>query len=103
MSIHDPSDGISEEVERQLQLAISAAALAARKVIATRQTALANARADSTARAAQLRAQLDRDRTLASARCSRFSSNLAMVTPSTPPAPLFFFTRSHASRRFRRS
>lgn len=68
MSIHDPSDGISEEVERQLQLAISAAALAARKVIATRQTALAAAHADSTARAAHLRAQLDRDRTLASAR-----------------------------------
>ena len=41
MSLHDSSDGISEEVERQLQLAISAAALAARKVIAERHAALA--------------------------------------------------------------
>lgn len=68
MSIHDPSDGISEEVERQLQLAISAAALGARKLIASRHAALAAAHAHSTARADQLRAQLDRDRTLASAR-----------------------------------
>lgn len=68
MSLHDSSDGISEEVERQLQLAISAAALAARKVIAERHAALASAHAHSSARADQLRAQLDRDRVLASAR-----------------------------------
>ena len=68
MSIDDSSDGISEEVERQLQLAISAAALAARKVIASRHAALAAAHAHSTAHADQLHAQLDRDRILASAR-----------------------------------
>lgn len=67
MTIHD-SDGISEEVERQLQLAISAAALGARKVFASRHAALAAAYAHSNAHADQLCAQLDRDRVLASAR-----------------------------------
>ena len=33
MAVHEPSDGMAEEVERQVQLAISAAALAARKLI----------------------------------------------------------------------
>ena len=35
--MHEPSDGIAEEVERQLQLALAAAAIAARHAIATRQ------------------------------------------------------------------
>ena len=32
--MHEPSDGIAEEVERQLQLALAAAAIAARRAIA---------------------------------------------------------------------
>jgi hypothetical protein len=68
MSIHEPSDGVGEEVERQLQLALAAAALAARKAIARREAALAEAQAQSAARADELRRQLERERTLASAR-----------------------------------
>jgi hypothetical protein len=67
MGVHEPSDGMAEEVERQLQLAISAAALAARKLINRRQAALAEAAAQSEAHAQQLRAQLERERTVASA------------------------------------
>jgi hypothetical protein len=66
MAVHEPSDGMAEEVERQLQLAISAAALAARKLINRRQAALAEAAAQSEAHAQQLRAQLERERTVAS-------------------------------------
>ncbi len=68
MATHDPSDDMAQEVERQLQLAIAAAALAARKVIAHRRASLAEAQAHSEARAVELRAQLDRQRTLASSR-----------------------------------
>jgi hypothetical protein len=68
MATHEPTDDIALEVERQLQLAITAATLAARKAVAHRQASLNQARADSDARAADLRAQLDRERILASAR-----------------------------------
>ena len=68
MATHDPADDMAQEVERQLQLAITAATLAARKAIAHRQTSLARAQAQSETRAATVRAQLDRQRTLASAR-----------------------------------
>jgi hypothetical protein len=68
MATHDPTDDMAQEVERQLQLAITAATLAARKAVAHRQASLTQARADSDARAANLRAQLDRERILASAR-----------------------------------
>jgi hypothetical protein len=68
MATHEPADDIAQEVERQLQLAIAAATLAAHKAIAHRQTRLAEAGAHSEARAAELRAQLDRQRTLASSR-----------------------------------
>jgi hypothetical protein len=68
MGTHDPADDMAQEVERQLQLAIAAATLAARKAIAHRQTRLAEAQAHSQARAGELRAQLDRQRTLASTR-----------------------------------
>lgn len=68
MATHEPSDDMANEVERQLQLAIAAAALAARKAIAAQQTSLAQAHAQSETRAAALRAQLDRQRTLASSR-----------------------------------
>ena len=66
MAVHEPSDGMAEEVERQVQLAISAAALAARKLISGRQAALAVAVAQGEAHAQQLRAQLERERALAS-------------------------------------
>jgi hypothetical protein len=68
MSIHEPSDGVSDEVERQLQLAIAAAAVAARKAIVRREVALAEAQAQSAARADELRGQLERERALASSR-----------------------------------
>ena len=41
--MHEPSDGIAEEVERQLQLALAAAAIAARRAIAARQHAIEQA------------------------------------------------------------
>jgi hypothetical protein len=66
MAVDEPSDGMAEEVERQLQLVISAAALAARKLIGGRQVALAVAAARGEADAQQLRAQLERERALAS-------------------------------------
>src|ERR1700722_14174044 len=68
MAPHEPTADMALEVERQLQLAITAATLAARKAVAHRQASLNQARADSNARATNLRAQLDRERTLASAR-----------------------------------
>ena len=68
MATHEPSDDIAQEVERQLQLTIAAGALAARKAIAHRQASLAEARAASEGRAAEVRAELDRQRTLASTR-----------------------------------
>lgn len=68
MSIHRPSDGIAEEVERMIQRAPSAAALAARKLIEGRRAALAEAQARSAGQAAQMRAQLERERDLARTR-----------------------------------
>jgi hypothetical protein len=68
MATHEPTDDLAQELERQLQLAITAATLAARKAVAHHQASLNQARADSDARAANLRAQLDRERILASAR-----------------------------------
>ena len=68
MGVHEPADGMAEEVERQVQLAISAAAQGARKVITSRQAALVAAAAQSETRAQQLRAQLERERALASSR-----------------------------------
>jgi hypothetical protein len=68
MATHEPSDDMAQEVERQLQLALAAGALAARKAIAHRRASLAEARAASEGRAAELGADLDRQRTLASTR-----------------------------------
>ena len=68
MATHEPADDMAQEVERQLQLAIAAATLAARKAITARQTTLAQLHAHSETQAAAIRAQLDRQRTLASAR-----------------------------------
>ena len=63
--MHEPSDGIAEEVERQLQLALAAAAIAARRAIAARQHAIEQAtreRQGATAVQAQIEAQPARDR-----------------------------------------
>jgi hypothetical protein len=68
MATDEPADDMAQEVERQLQLAIAAATLAARKAITARQTTLAQLHAQSETRAATMRAQLNRERTLASAR-----------------------------------
>jgi hypothetical protein len=65
--MQDPSDGIAEEVERQLQLALAAAAIVARRTIATRHQAIEQAQHDSAQRAQALKAQIDADRQLAAA------------------------------------
>jgi hypothetical protein len=67
MSVHEPSDGIPEELERQLQLAMLAIAAAARRVIARRRQAIAEAELHSEAAARTLRAQLEDERRLAGA------------------------------------
>ena len=65
--MHEPSDGIAEEVERQLQLALAAAAIAARRTIATRQHQVEQAQRQSEQHAQALRAQIDAERQLAAA------------------------------------
>jgi hypothetical protein len=65
--MHEPSDGIAEEVERQLQLALAAAAIAARRAIATRQHQVEQAEHQSAQHAQALRAQIDAQRQLAAA------------------------------------
>ena len=65
--MHEPSDGIAEEVERQLQLALAAAAIAARRAIATRQHQVEQAQRDSAQNAQAVKAQIDAERQLAAA------------------------------------
>jgi hypothetical protein len=65
--MHEPSDGIAEEVERQLQLALAAAAIAARRAIATRQHQVEQAQRDSAQNAQAVKAQFDAERGLAAA------------------------------------
>jgi hypothetical protein len=65
--MHEPSDGIAEEVERQLQLALAAATIAARRAIATRQHAIEQAGRDSAQNAQAVKAQIDAERQLAAA------------------------------------
>jgi hypothetical protein len=65
--MQEPSEGIAEEVERQLQLALAAAAVAARRAIATRQQAIEQAQRDGAERARALKAQIDAERQLAAA------------------------------------
>jgi hypothetical protein len=67
MSLHEHSDGIPEELERQLQLAMLAIAAAGRGVIARRRQAVAEAELQSKATARALRAQLEDERRLAAA------------------------------------
>src|SRR5450755_352919 len=65
--MHEPSDGIAEEVERQLQLALAAAAIAARRAIAARQHAIEQAQRDGAQHAQAAKAQIDAERRLAAA------------------------------------
>jgi hypothetical protein len=65
--MHEPSDGIAEEVERQLQLALAAATIAARHAIATRQHQVEQAQRDSTQNAQAIKTQIDAERQLAAA------------------------------------
>jgi len=66
--MHEASDGIAEEVERHLQLALAAAAVAARRAIAARDQALEQARRDSDQAARAAQARIDTDRLLAAER-----------------------------------
>jgi len=66
--MHEPSDGIAEEVERQLQLALATAAVAARHAIAQRQHAIEQAGRDSEQAARRVKDQIDAERVLATAR-----------------------------------
>jgi hypothetical protein len=63
----EPSDGIAEEVERQLQLALAAAAVAARRAIAARQHQLEQAQRESAQTTQAVRAQIEAERQLAAA------------------------------------
>lgn len=65
--MHEPSDGVAEEVERQLQLALAAAPIAARRAIATRQQATEQARRHCAQASQALKAKLDAERLLATA------------------------------------
>jgi hypothetical protein len=66
--MHEPSDGIPEELERQLQLALAAAAVVARHAIAARQHQVERAARDSEQAARQVKDQIDAERVLATAR-----------------------------------
>ena len=66
--MHDPSDGIPEELERQLQLALAAAAVAARHAIAARQHQVEQAARDSERAARQVKDHIEAERVLATAR-----------------------------------
>ena len=66
--MQEPSDGIAEEVERQLQLALAAATVAARRANATRRHTIEQAQRDSAQRTQAVRAQIEAERELATAR-----------------------------------
>jgi hypothetical protein len=63
----EPSDGIAEEVERQLQLALVAAAVAARRASAARQHQIEQAQRESAQTTQAVRAQIEVERRLAAA------------------------------------
>jgi hypothetical protein len=65
--MQEPSDGIAEELERQLQLTLAAATIAARRAIATRQHQVEQAQRQSAQHAQALKAQIDAERQLAAA------------------------------------
>ena len=66
--MHEPSDGVAEEVERQLQLTLAAAAIAARHALAPRQHTIEQARRDSKQAARAAQARIDAERLLATER-----------------------------------
>jgi hypothetical protein len=66
--MHEPSDGVAEEVERQLQLTLAAAAIAARRAIAARQNAIEQARHESEQAARAAQARIGAERLLATER-----------------------------------
>jgi hypothetical protein len=57
--MHEPSDGIAEEVERQLQLAL---AIAARRAVAARQHAIERAGRDGEQAARAVKTQIEDER-----------------------------------------
>jgi hypothetical protein len=65
--MNESSDGIAEEVERQLQLGLAAAAIAARRATAARQHQVEQAQRDSAQNARAVKAQIDAERRLAAA------------------------------------
>ncbi len=65
--MQEPSDGIAEELERQLQLVLATATVAARRAIATRQHAIEQAQRDSEQTTQAVKAQIDAERRLAAA------------------------------------
>jgi hypothetical protein len=67
MSVHEPSDGIAEEVERHLQLALAGGMLIAQRAAEARRVALSAAQAQGGG-AEHLTSQLERERELARAR-----------------------------------
>lgn len=66
--MQEPSDGIAEELERQMQLALASAAIAARRAIATREQAIQQAARDSEQAARAAKARIDAERILATER-----------------------------------
>ena len=63
--MQEPSDGIAEELERQLQLALAGAAIAARRAVSARQQALEQAARDSHHAVRAAKNRIDADRALA--------------------------------------
>jgi hypothetical protein len=63
--MQEPSDGIAEELERQLQLTLAAAAVIARRAIATREHAIQQAKRESEQAARAAQARIDAERLLA--------------------------------------
>ena len=66
--MHESSDGIAEELERQLQLTLAAGAIAARNALATRQHTLERAKRNSEQASRAAQARIDAERTLAAER-----------------------------------
>jgi hypothetical protein len=65
--MNEPSDGIAEELERQLQLGLAGAAIAARRATAARQHQVEQAQRDSAQNAQAVKALIDAERRLAAA------------------------------------
>ncbi len=63
--MQEPSDGIAEELERQLQLTLAAAAVIAGRAIAAREQALQQAKRESEQAARAAQARIDAERLLA--------------------------------------